>query len=173
MAPGLSIFSEKYFVFATPPTSFGGSWWHLVQRKITMCRCENCKGNPVRLFLKELWPLDLALGIMCMRAYYVPFGGALFFRQCVQLLHWNFVHGFISMTYRSSSKMVTIDRLLEELCLLNFTILRGFRVFRTFIGNVCSYSIETLYMALYLCLADQVRRWSPSTDYWKSYAPWT
>jgi hypothetical protein len=29
-----------------------------------------------------------------------------FFPQCVQLLHWNFVQGFISMTYKSSSKMV-------------------------------------------------------------------
>jgi hypothetical protein len=36
-----------------------------------------------------------------------------------------------------------------------------------------SYCIETLYMALYLWLTDQVRRWSLSTNFWTSYAPWT
>jgi hypothetical protein len=50
-----------------------------------------------------------------------------FFPLCAQLLHWNFVHGFITMTYRSSSKMVAIDQYLEELCPL-----RDFTVFQTF-----------------------------------------
>jgi hypothetical protein len=72
-----------------------------------------------------------------------------FFPQCEQLLHWNFVHGFISMTYRSSLKMVATDQLLEELCPLNLAILRGFTVFRTFLRNVSSFCIETLYMRLY------------------------
>jgi hypothetical protein len=54
----------------------------------------------------------------------------------------------ISITYRSSSKMVAIDQFLEELCPLNLTILMDFIVFLTFFPNVCSYCIEILYMAL-------------------------
>jgi hypothetical protein len=49
-----------------------------------------------------------------------------FFPQCVQLLHWNFVHGFISMTYRSASKMVANDQYLEELCPLERSHFKGF-----------------------------------------------
>jgi hypothetical protein len=46
---------------------------------------------------------------------------------CAQLLHWNFLHSFISMPHRSILKMVAIDQYLEELCPL-----RDFTVFRTF-----------------------------------------
>jgi hypothetical protein len=52
--------------------------------------------------------------------------------QCTQLLHFNVVHGFISVTYRSSSKMVAIDQFLDDLCPMNFAILRHFTVFLTF-----------------------------------------
>jgi hypothetical protein len=86
------------------------------------------------------------------------------FLQCLQLLHWNFVHGFISMTYRSSSKMDAIDQSLKELCPLNLAILRDFAVFRTFFRNVYSYCIETFFVALYPWLTHQVRRWFLSTN---------
>jgi hypothetical protein len=95
-----------------------------------------------------------------------------FFQQCVQLLHWNFVSGFISRTYRSSSKMVAIDQLLEELCSINLPIFEGFYSFTNFFRNVSSYCIETLYVALYPWLTDQVRRLLLSTNFWKSDAPW-
>jgi hypothetical protein len=70
-----------------------------------------------------------------------------FFPQCVQLLRWNFVHGFISMTYRSTSKMVSIDQFLKELCPLNLTILRNFRVFHSFILSAYRYSFDIWYIA--------------------------
>jgi hypothetical protein len=49
-----------HFVFSTPPKSFLGFWWNLVQRKITLYRCAYCKGSPVQLFFKMLQTLDLA-----------------------------------------------------------------------------------------------------------------
>jgi hypothetical protein len=45
-----------------------------------------------------------------------------FFPVCVKLLNWNFVHGFMPITYKSSSKMVAIDQFLEELCPLNLAM---------------------------------------------------
>jgi hypothetical protein len=55
-----------------------------------------------------------------------------FFPLCAQLLHWNFVHGFICMTYRSSSKMVAIAQFLEELCplILQFSGLFSLSAYR-------------------------------------------
>jgi hypothetical protein len=72
-----------------------------------------------------------------------------FFSQCVQLLHLNFVHGFISMTYRSIWRWLLSTNFLEELCPLNLVILRDFTVymlldftvFGTFFHNVYSYCI--------------------------------
>jgi hypothetical protein len=46
------------------------------------------------------------------------------------------------------------------------------KVLRTFFRYVHSYWIETLYMALYQWLADQVQKWLLSTNFYKSYAPW-
>jgi hypothetical protein len=49
-----------------------------------------------------------------------------FFPQCVQLLYWSFVHGLISMTYRSISKMVAINQFLylPQLCCGGYTGIR-------------------------------------------------
>ena len=44
-------------LFITPLGDFDKTWY--VQRMSTTCRCVYSKGNPVQLFLKELWPLDL------------------------------------------------------------------------------------------------------------------
>jgi hypothetical protein len=49
MAPGLNIFSEKYFVFTLIP--FRWFWWDLEQRKITLCRGAYYMGSPVQLLL--------------------------------------------------------------------------------------------------------------------------
>jgi hypothetical protein len=72
-----------------------------------------------------------------------------FFPRCVQLLHWNFVHGFISMTYRSSSKMVAIDQFVEELCPLDLAILRDFTVFLTFFPQ-CVQLLHWNFVRLYI-----------------------
>jgi hypothetical protein len=66
-----------------------------------------------------------------------------FFAMCAAIAL--FVHGFILMTYRSRSKMVAVDQILEELCPLNR---KNFTVFHTF-SAMCAaiYCIETFYMA--------------------------
>jgi hypothetical protein len=91
-----------------------------------------------------------------------------FFPLCVQLLHWNFVHGFICMTYRSSSKMVAIDQFLGELCPL-----RNFTVFRTFFLSAYWYSFDIWYIALPYLDTDQVWVWFWSIHFSRSYGPWT
>jgi hypothetical protein len=50
-------------------------------------------------------------------------------------------------------------------------ILRDFTVSRTFLRDVSSYCIETLYMALYLWRTNQVQRWLLLTTSWTSYIP--
>jgi hypothetical protein len=52
-----------HFVFATPPELVWAFLWSLAQRKITLWRCPYCKGSPVQLFVKELWPLDLLFSL--------------------------------------------------------------------------------------------------------------
>jgi hypothetical protein len=90
------------------------------------------------------------------------------FPLCAQLLHWNFVHSFISMTYRSSSKVVAIDQFLEELCPL-----RDFTVFRAFFLSAYIYSFDIWYIALPYQDTDQVWVWFWSIDCLRSYGPWT
>jgi hypothetical protein len=91
-----------------------------------------------------------------------------FFPLCAQLLDWNFVHGFIPMTYRSSSKMVAIDQFLDELCPL-----RDVTLFRTFFLSAYRYSFHIWYIALPYQDTDQVWVWLWSIDFSRSYGPWT
>jgi hypothetical protein len=56
---------------------------------------------------------------------------------------------------------------------LEISHFKGFYSFSDFFHNVCSYSFETLYMVLHLWRTDQGKRCLLSTNYWKSYAPWT
>jgi hypothetical protein len=73
-----------------------------------------------------------------------------FFPQCVQLLRWNFVHGFIVMTYRSSSKVVAINQYFGKVMPLELNHFKGFysymlldfTVFGTFFRNVYMQSLH-------------------------------
>jgi hypothetical protein len=64
-------------------------------------------------------------------------------------MHCNFVHGCVSMTYRSSSNMVAIDQYFGIVMPLELRHFKTFYSFPDFFRNVYSYCIGTLYMALY------------------------
>jgi hypothetical protein len=78
---------------------------------------------------------------------------------------------YLWLTDQFQRWLLYIDQFLEESCPLNLAIFGDFTVFLIFFGNVCSCCIETLYMALYVWLTDQVRRWLLSTNFWKNDYP--
>jgi hypothetical protein len=72
------------------------------------------------------------------------------------------------MTYRSSSKMVAIDKFLEELCPL-----RDFTIFRTFFHSAYRYSFDIWYIALPYQDTDQIWVGSDPLIFSRRYGPWT
>jgi hypothetical protein len=96
----------------------------------------------------------------------------LFSAMCAAISLKYFVHGFVSMTYRSSSKMVAIDQFLDD-APLNLVILRDFTVFRTFF-SILTYI--TLIFGTLICHTKMQIKCEFGFDpliFRFSYSPWT
>ena len=119
------------------------------------------------------WPIFTRVMALGLSKFHKFFSFPDFFSVLLQILNSILVCEYISMGYRSSSSLVTIDLFLQELWHLDLANFKKLSIFQTFLPCYCRYWTQFWYVNISKCDTDQVWVWFQLTYFYKSCGPWT
>ena len=90
---------------------------------------------------------------------------------CFDIFSWYFAYDFILLYYRSSLSVVNLRQFLWELGPIWNLNYWQYTVFRSFLWYALTYCAEILHTTLFYRTTNQVRVFSISVNFCRSYAP--